>query len=356
MEIIRYISELLLLRESVILPGFGEFKAIPKKPGANSDGNLTPPGKSVSFNPTVKANDYVLARHIAERENIPISHGNEKLREFVGRISGELEKTGNFSFNGIGTFFLDSFNSMTFNPDPEANFDMTTYGLGKVAGMMNEEKPVISEAETSRYERPDLPPAETREEIMPEPLPLQRKRRWVWIALICILLAGAVSIGILFPDPFATAWTTISHKLGIQKDAANAESSEVPALAPQPEQSIPVEPTPETPDTIQEIAPQNTSPSSPAQKLPASPVQTGSIPSNGDFMIVAGCFGSQENADRLANKLRDKGFTQAAIEGKTPSGLFRVSAGSYSSKEDAQKALQEANARNELKNAWVGRK
>jgi outer membrane biosynthesis protein TonB len=58
-----------------------------------------------------------------------------------------------------------------------------------------------------------------------------------------------------------------------------------------------------------------------------------SIDSSLPFHIIAGSFGSKENANRLVNKLKANGFTTAAIEDR--GGSFRVSAKGFSSKDAA---------------------
>lgn len=65
----------------------------------------------------------------------------------------------------------------------------------------------------------------------------------------------------------------------------------------------------------------------------SSSSSAGSIDSSLPFHIIAGSFGSKENANRLANKLKANGFTTAAIEDK--GGSFRVSAKGFSSKDAA---------------------
>ncbi|MFN6085931.1 MAG: SPOR domain-containing protein, partial [Fluviicola sp.] len=62
-----------------------------------------------------------------------------------------------------------------------------------------------------------------------------------------------------------------------------------------------------------------------------------SIDSSLPFHIIAGSFGSKENANRLANKLKANGFTSAAIEDR--GGSFRVSAKGFSSKDAALSEL-----------------
>lgn len=348
MEITKLIAEMLFLRESVILPGFGELKTSAKNPGKLAEGSLTPPGKTVSFNPTVKANDYVLARHIAEKENIPISQGNEKLRAFVVEMMESLENQGTFNLAGIGSFLLDSRNSLSFTPDPEANFDLSSYGLGKITPVEHTDKPQVATPEPVIRDNSEVTP--DNEDVLTEEIPeiRQRKKRWIWISIVVILIAGAGAIGFLYPDYFTSAWTNISEKLNLNRKTPDTVTPPATTEIPESDSRNVVSQD----DTTNTFSPDTMASATQTEVQPPA-VQPAT---SGNFLIVAGCFGQEGNAAKMVTQLRDKGFPEAAIEGKTSSGLFRVSAGSFASREDAEKKLREAQSRNELKNGWVGKK
>lgn len=74
----------------------------------------------------------------------------------------------------------------------------------------------------------------------------------------------------------------------------------------------------------------------------SSTSSAGTIDSSLPYHIIAGSFGSKENANRLANKLKSNGFTSAAIEDR--GGSFRVSAKGFSSKDAALSELSSVQA------------
>jgi cell division septation protein DedD len=78
-------------------------------------------------------------------------------------------------------------------------------------------------------------------------------------------------------------------------------------------------------------------------------VATVSSATNGAYHIVAGAFGDGSNAERLVTKLKGLGYS-AQVLGQL-NGLHIVSAGSYTSQQEAERALKE-NAAN-LPKAWV---
>ena len=71
----------------------------------------------------------------------------------------------------------------------------------------------------------------------------------------------------------------------------------------------------------------------------------------GDFLIVVGSFSTKQNAQKLVNELIKKGFIKASLAGKSSTNLFRVSCASYNSEKEAKKELIKLKA--EFKGAWV---
>ena len=53
------------------------------------------------------------------------------------------------------------------------------------------------------------------------------------------------------------------------------------------------------------------------------------------YYVIAGCFRSENKANRLLKDLKANGFENASIEGKTPNGLIRVCYASYPKRRQA---------------------
>ena len=66
--------------------------------------------------------------------------------------------------------------------------------------------------------------------------------------------------------------------------------------------------------------------------------------------IIAGCFGQEDNASRLTNTLKEKGYAGALYEKR--SNMWYVSFGRYRTDEEAAAALREIRANTEYK-AWI---
>ena len=69
-----------------------------------------------------------------------------------------------------------------------------------------------------------------------------------------------------------------------------------------------------------------------------------------NIRIIAGCFAEKENADRMANTLKDKGYDQSFVE-KRGSKWF-VAFGRYATDEEATAALRDIRVKGDDK-AWI---
>lgn len=331
--IVKKIVELLFQRDSIILPGFGEFMTVPRPAGFISGNRISPPSKSVSFNPSVKANDYVLARYLAEKENISISQGNDLIRTFVQEISEELETRKNLNLTGLGKFILDAQNSLSFLPDPSANFQSSTFGLTATdLEGTSEPEEVTGSEEVVRNTH-------------------TRKGKRLWIAALLLVVLGALAVfGYVYQDQVSQTLANLTENVRQKFNPAPRETSQPaePVLS-QPD-SEPI--TTELPADTNPPASTPTETASAPETPKSTPTPVETATPKGSFLIIAGCFSKEANGEKMVKILKVKGFGNAALQGKTSTGLFLVSAGTYASKSEAETALK--NAR--LKNAWILRK
>jgi cell division protein FtsN len=75
---------------------------------------------------------------------------------------------------------------------------------------------------------------------------------------------------------------------------------------------------------------------------------------SGEYMIIAGCFRSEQNAEEYVQELRTKGF-DASIQGQTPQGLQKVVYGVYVQKSEALSELRKIRQK-ENSGAWLDKK
>ena len=70
---------------------------------------------------------------------------------------------------------------------------------------------------------------------------------------------------------------------------------------------------------------------------------------NGSYFIIGGCFSVENNAENLVSDLVAEGFAARILDQKN--GLHRVTIGSFNSKDEAEKSLN--NFRNQGHSGWI---
>jgi len=99
------------------------------------------------------------------------------------------------------------------------------------------------------------------------------------------------------------------------------------------------------------VQPETVQPEQPEQiEQLEQPEQQPTVAPEANIRIIAGCFGQEENAARLTNTLKEKGYTGAFYELRN--NKWFVSFGRYATNEEAKAALREIRTNTEYK-AWI---
>jgi cell division septation protein DedD len=84
----------------------------------------------------------------------------------------------------------------------------------------------------------------------------------------------------------------------------------------------------------------------PVAEKPAKAART-----DDSFVIIVGAFRSKQNAENYVEELKEKG-TQASVFDRSKSGLFRVTIGTFSQREEAMQLLSSAKS-GDFSGAWL---
>jgi hypothetical protein len=177
MDISVYISELLYDYDCVIVPGLGGFvcnyRASEIHPVQHS---ITPPGKSIAFNSSLKNNDGLLANYIAERKGISYDLANALINGWVNATNGLLKAGDGISIPKVGELKLNIERNIEFVPNNQYNYLKASYGLKTIYA-----EPVIRAKEVSLVERFEN---EVTETVTP-------RKRWKVAAVVLVFLCMA---------------------------------------------------------------------------------------------------------------------------------------------------------------------
>ena len=129
-ELERHIEILLLSNDCVIVPDFGGFVA--HHVDARYDGRdnmFLPPLRTIGFNPQLTMNDSLLALSYVEAYDISYPDALSRIAEDVREIRAELDINGKYELTDIGTLYLNSQGTYTFEPCEAGLLTPNYYGL-----------------------------------------------------------------------------------------------------------------------------------------------------------------------------------------------------------------------------------
>ena len=308
-----YISQLLYKNDCVIVMNFGGFVCSSISANLNKKtGILTPPNKSILFNPQLKDNDGLLINHIAQSEGISQEDAKINLLKFVEQSLKNLNKFKSCRFEEIGLFTLNSDKNIIFTQDLKTNYNLNAYGF----------QDIINNKITR-----------DNSEIIEESLKLIKKKnnfttkRLLKAAAIIIPLIGISFLSITQEDRINKIYTQIANvnPISFKKDNVTLLKDEGNKEIKTKEEIQPKIINNEVSQVFKEVI-------IPSQK----------------FYIIAGAFSVEKNANKLKNRLNSWNYNSTIIKNEK---MMRVSYDSFDSKEQALILLSKI--RKENPQAWI---
>lgn len=296
-----YISELLILHDCVIIPGFGGFVGNRKSAQLNrTTGALTPPSKQILFNKNLKTNDGLLISHIASQENITVERAKKNVTNFSSKSNEQLSKSKVLRLGKIGLFTIGEEGNTNFLQDSSTNYSLDAFGM-----KTTHHKTIKNKIKTENK----------AEGVIQNIKKTNRTPK-------ALLRIAAVMIPLI-----ALSYLSLS-----QQESINTVYTQMASLNPF-----------STSDVIAEISKENPSEKvliNVVAELIETPVAeettTPVIRKNYTYYIIAGAFAKQTNANRMLNKLHRWNYNAEIVEGNK---LLRVSYDSFSNKDEAVLAL-----------------
>ncbi len=293
----KYIKELLLLHDCVILPGLGGFVANYKPAEFDTIRNtVSPPSKQILFNTRLVHNDGLLFAHVSDAAGYGYKDVENMASSYIEGIRRDSRKGDKFNIGGLGYFYLDAEGKIQFTEEAGNNFLVESYGL-----------PLLQYKEVEKQ-----PVPETYRSFISKTDPIirqKRRRLWAYGTAAACLLTAMIFVPVK-TGYFNQAGIDIPITDSFQKKQAT-HAGITPAIS-----------------------------TAPASK---------SFLPDAEYHIVVGSFKYFGNARQLRNQLVDKGFESRILS--MANGFFRVSAGTYSDQGEATNQLSVVRAEHEK--AWV---
>jgi hypothetical protein len=314
----QYISELLFKYDSVILPGFGAF-VLKYSPSSIHpiENRICPPAKYVSFDPTLKSNDGILANYLSEKERVPFFDACTMILGFVEQTNKSLEEGNEIVLAKLGTMSRSE-DGISFTPDTTVNYNPEAFGMEEIVSA-----PIL---------RDDIK-ARIQEQFDNKIRPVTQRKRIprvaVWITVIVVIMGGA--IGALFI--IQPAFISNINLSALFKKSEMKDTSIVVATTKQNVET----------DLKADVRSDDTA-------VPdSSTVQNNSADLNkpatqavsaGNFHIISASFRVKENADRYVLTLQQQGYNSSQLIFLPEKVMYVVSYNSFATKAEAAQALE----------------
>ena len=354
--IVEAISELLFVRDTVVVPGLGAFVKKPVSAKVNPVANhFAMPSSEITFDANLREDNDLVVNYIAEKNDIPDDEAPRLLAMFVSDCFSTLKQGKKVPLKQIGTLYYDWADDLVFEQDKTLNYNADAFGLCDFTPepvLRSKTKDEIK-AEIEQQQKDKNTPVTVDEKAVHEhdkddqDEPFDDDRRglgWLWVLLGLLLLAGVgyglhyfkvVDYGRWFgydkPAEYVP-WTVVLPETNTWKTEVVVPQEQQEDTLAVPQQPVEVVQEPELePKQVQQPEP-----------VVATP--------EANIRIIAGCFDQEENAIRLVNSLKSKGYQDAFYELRNK--RWFVSFGRYANDEEATATLREIRANTEYK-AWI---
>ena len=377
-----YLKKLLYQYDCVVVPELGAFLTHYQSAAfTETSGLYLPPRKRVAFNEALRFDDGILANYIMLHEPVTREGAQRHISLFVSELRQQVETTGRFELEGIGTFTYNDEGRLQFAPSLRHNFFGEAYGMStlsvQLANHQLQFEPVLEAVPVTA-----LGPVLVRDEDTT--LTPYRPVRTYWRAAAIALLVGSLGaisyFSVLQPgQPFQSSLDPADL---LRVPASWFEQSAEPNAEPKPV-------------ITQKISPVSAEPTKSVITTPAEPIAVASVPAevvtkptpiaaevkvkleaipvnkpviitkvvasvvkhvrtSPHFTVIAGVFLSKRNAMKLKRQFRKAGYEDAFVimPGRGQKELYKVAAAGSAIREEA---VAKMTAINELagSESWI---
>lgn len=302
-------ARLLLKHKKIVLQGIGTFSLTESPATAQRMGrDFQPPHTSVSF--VEQESDENRLRDILLRENdfnIALeSEASEIAGNYVVGIKFQLEKSGAYSFAGLGKLQIGESGQLEFITDT----DPFNYGL------------------------PEFTADVVTKQVAAAPVikPKRKRRVRVWLILLIMLIGGGVASWFLVPEVpenVLPLWEKVISVFGSKEPVADTTTTKSVDTT----QNVVVEPD----TSIQDSASADTT------------ISEGPL----SYFVIAGSFADKSEADAFCNTLKQKGYTGAVVVVSEADRRIRVAYKGFATREAALDFLNKTKTAENKSDIWL---
>jgi len=320
---------------------------------------FTPPGKKLLFNIHLNQNDGLLANCVAASCGVSYADAIRMIEELTEECRHTLKSGKSFIIPGVGRLSQGREGNWQFEQDRTVNLLPDAFGLTSFIS------PPVGRAIAPAKE---FTRANTEMEAPERRNTLSRSLKWAAILAVPIgaaAILGVTQFGNIYTTPLSNAgilssvFSRFSSTSLVEKKEAPSTPSET-IYHQDPAPSVFDNPSSESKSADADAI--LNSKTNPSADVSANPVNSAErlttpeptpAPSNPEdpFAIIIGAFKSRENAEKFVGGLKQKGITSSVYD-QSRSGLYRVSIGTFTIREEAEQLLATAKS-GDFPGAWL---
>lgn len=355
MQIEHLIGDLLMRHNCVVIPNFGGFVA--GQTSSKFDPNkgiAIPPHKSLLFNKHLITNDGLLIAAYANENKMSYEEAHSTIQDQVQIWQRKMSKGDRVTIDRVGFLYLDAEKNIGFEQDKFYNLLLSSFGLGKVHFVVQEDISILQEVEKStlqfheREEEKQAPIIQLpKHEESYETSTKSKKVIWKYIAAAAILPVCFYSLWIPFRTPVLESglvsiqdfnplhtfkkptYIPSDIDLNVSEYADSYRLNEVINSIPKEIDVFSYEYDSETYIPVRLHPIKKKERIIPRVDKSESTPKSSSVVVRGNKHLIVGCFSTEKNANKLIKELRAKGFDAYIVD--VVNGLHRVSAANSNS-------------------------
>ena len=351
------ISDLLYVRDTVVVPGLGAFVKKPVSAQVNRVANyFTAPSCVVEFDDDLREDNDLIVNYIAGENDIPDDEARRLLAIFVSDCFNNLKEGKKVTLNGIGTLRYDWHSDIVLEQDASSNFNSDAFGLTDftatpvVHSVTKDE--IKAEIEKQQWEKNTPVTVDEKAVHEEDEVDVPRRRVWPWVLLVLLLLAGLV-FGLQYfrivdfrdwfkpqPSVVLPADTVKEPEKPVEPEPVKTDSTARPAADTLTQN-----------DTVQPVEEPQAEVAEPVQNIEPLVEEVKPAEEEAKILIVAGCFSVEDYAVNMMNKLKSQGYQSALVE-KHGDKWF-VAYGRYHTTDEAEEAYKQIKANDSGAKAWI---
>ncbi|MBQ0129934.1 MAG: SPOR domain-containing protein [bacterium] len=349
------ISDLLFQNDFVIVPGLGAFV---REMGSANVNVIThqfcQPSANIAFDANRREDNDLLASYLSSVNNVPIEEARKLVLIFVNDCFSNLKTGKTVDLPGLGTLSFNAMQEIDFEQDKSVNRNPDAFGLcdfTAVPVFQSKTKEEIKTEIEQQQKDKNTPMTVDRKEVHKDDEKPKRHLAWLWILLSILALAAAIFL----LNYFRIIKIDFNRWFGNEEPITVAVDTTKPIEKPAVLDTVVADTLSVTDnivnDTVDVLPDTVPTQIEQLQELPTETQTVAETPAEeARIFIVGGCFSSEENATRLANSLKDRGYESAFV--KQRGKLWDVYYGKYQTMEEAKLALKEIKENSDSK-AWI---